>query len=59
MPTWRCSVNDAFGVPEEGLDEQKLLDLTGFNGMDAPARHGISCAKVEVSSNHLNRQERP
>jgi len=31
----------------------------GFNGMDAPARHGISCAKVEVSSNHLNRQERP
>ena len=31
----------------------------GFNGMDAPARHGISCAKVEVSSNHSNRQERP
>jgi hypothetical protein len=29
------------------------------NGMDAPALYGISCAKVEVSSNHLNQQERP
>jgi hypothetical protein len=29
------------------------------NGMDAPAFNGISCAKVEVSSNHLNQQERP
>lgn len=26
--------------------------------MDAPARHDIGCAKVEVSSNHLNLQER-
>ena len=29
------------------------------NGMDAPAFNGISCAKVEVSSNYLNKQERP
>jgi hypothetical protein len=29
------------------------------NGMDAPAFNGISCAKVEVSSNYLNQQERP
>ncbi len=29
------------------------------NGMDAPAFNGISCAKVEVSSNHLTKQERP
>jgi hypothetical protein len=29
------------------------------NGMDAPALYGISCAKVEVSSNHFNQQERP
>jgi len=27
--------------------------------MDAPAFNGISCAKVEVSSNHLKQQERP
>jgi hypothetical protein len=26
---------------------------TTVNGMDAPAFNGISCAKVEVSSNHL------
>jgi transposase len=25
------------------------------NGMDAPTRNGIKCAKVEVSTNHLNR----
>ena len=37
---------------------KKLVGAPRFNGMDAPARHGISCAKVEVSSNHLNRQER-
>jgi hypothetical protein len=29
------------------------------NGMDAPALYGISCAKVEVASNHLIQQERP
>ena len=29
------------------------------NDMGAPAFFGISCARVEVSSNHLNRQERP
>src|ERR1039458_340528 len=29
------------------------------NGMDAPAWRGIKCAKVEVSSDHLNQQERP
>ena len=29
------------------------------NGMDAPAFYGINCAKVEVSSNHLNQRERP
>jgi hypothetical protein len=29
------------------------------NGMDAPAFNGISCAKVDVSSNHLNQRERP
>jgi hypothetical protein len=39
--------------------QEQLVGVTGFNGMDAPARHGISCAKVEVSSNQLNRQERP
>ena len=33
-------------------------DIT-VNGMDAPTFNGISCAKVEVSSNHLNQQERP
>jgi hypothetical protein len=27
--------------------------------MDAPAWRGIKCAKVEVSSDHLNQQERP
>jgi hypothetical protein len=30
-----------------------------FSGMDAPARHGIGCAKVEVSKQPLNRQECP
>jgi hypothetical protein len=29
------------------------------NGLVAPAFNGINCAKVEVSSNHLNQQERP
>src|ERR1019366_4987754 len=29
------------------------------NGMDAPAWRGIKCAKVEVSSDYLNQQERP
>ena len=29
------------------------------NGMDAPTRNGIKCAKVEVLCNHLNREERP
>lgn len=29
------------------------------NGMDAPTRNGISCAKVEELLNHLNREERP
>jgi hypothetical protein len=29
------------------------------NGMDAPAFNGINCAKVEVSSNYLTKQERP
>ena len=29
------------------------------NGMDAPTRNGIECAKVEMRNNHLNRQERP
>ena len=29
------------------------------NGMDAPARHGIRRARVEVLRNHSNRQERP
>jgi hypothetical protein len=44
-------------IPEWTL--RQGIGVTGFNGMDAPARYGISCAKVEVSSNHLNRQERP
>jgi hypothetical protein len=33
--------------------------MSKSNGMDAPALYGISCAKVEVSSNHFNQQERP
>jgi transposase len=35
---------------------EAILSLRGSksNGMDAPAFYGISCAKVEVSSNHLN-----
>ncbi len=36
-----------------------FLDTGISNGMDAPAWHGIKCAKVEVSSDHLNQQERP
>jgi hypothetical protein len=35
------------------LVQMQATTSTGFNGMDAPARHGIGCAKVEVSSNHL------
>jgi hypothetical protein len=31
---------------------KKFVVAPRFNGMDAPARHGIGCAKVEVSSNH-------
>lgn len=28
------------------------------NGMDAPTRTGIKCAKVAVLTHHLNREER-
>jgi hypothetical protein len=42
-------IRAGFGFSDKGIS----------NGMDAPAFNGISCVRVEVSSNHSNQQERP
>ena len=47
---------DVFGAQRGGAG---FSDTGISNGMDAPAWRGIKCAKVEVSSDHLNQQERP
>jgi hypothetical protein len=41
---WARSDAAPYGVPEERTAGP------GSNGMDAPTRNGIKCAKVEVSS---------
>src|ERR1022692_857611 len=58
LPRSRWS-NRAFPPNHADLDPHphtrlgRAIDVKS-NGMDAPAFNGISCAKVEVSSNYLN-----
>jgi hypothetical protein len=44
-----------FGISKSGV----LSSSFQVDGMDAPLHNGIRCARVVVSSSHLNEEERP